>query len=44
MLILLIFGLWHAYPNYYGMGGSLILWILLALLGWKVFGPPIRGD
>jgi hypothetical protein len=25
------------------IGGALLLFILFALLGWQVFGPPIRG-
>ena len=41
MLLLLIFGLWHTWPNYPLVGMNLVVWILLALLGWKVFGPMI---
>ncbi len=44
MLLVLIGALWFSYPNYGLMGMSAVVWILLALLGWKVFGPPIRGD
>jgi len=43
MLLWLVFGLWWHWPNYGPMGSSLILFILLLLLGWKVFGPPIHG-
>jgi hypothetical protein len=43
MLLWLVFGLWHAWPNYYGLGGNLLLFILLLLLGWKVFGTPLHG-
>jgi hypothetical protein len=43
MLLWLVFGVWHAYPNYFLVGGSLLLFILLLLLGWKVFGAPIHG-
>ena len=25
------------------LGGALLLFILFALLGWQVFGPPIHG-
>jgi len=25
------------------LGGTLILFILLVLLGWKAFGPPLHG-
>jgi hypothetical protein len=28
--------------NYPVLGGSLIIWILLALLGWRLFGAAIR--
>lgn len=46
MLIWLIFwvGIW-AYPGwpYWGHIHPLIFWILLALLGWKVFGPMIHS-
>jgi hypothetical protein len=47
MLVWLIFGLaWHvgyivgpAGP----IGGTLLLFVLFLLLGWKVFGPPLHG-
>jgi hypothetical protein len=42
MLLWLVFGVWHLWPNYYGVGGSLLLFILLVLLGWKVFGSPLH--
>jgi len=47
MLIALLFGIWGIYsapggPNWHGMGMSLVLWVLLALLGWEVFGPAIK--
>lgn len=35
---------WPKEPNGYGVfGGSFLLFILLFLLGWKVFGFPIQG-
>lgn len=48
MLFWLIFGvLWRHYPfsqtTFAPFGGDLLLFILLLLLGWHVFGPPIRG-
>ena len=48
MLISLILGFWvyrgpEGRYNWWGFGGSFILWILLCLLGWKVFGAPIGG-
>ena len=48
MLILLIFGFLGARPasgqpwNWGSVGMSLIVWVLLALLGWQVFGPAIH--
>jgi hypothetical protein len=49
MIIWLLFGLWSNWPStpgaagFRGIGGTLIEWILLALLGWKVFGPAIHS-
>jgi len=46
MLLWLVFGLalhfGPAWP-YWGWGGGLLLFILLLLLGWRVFGPPLHG-
>ena len=45
MLIWLIFTVWTNIPftSAKPHGGSLLLFILLLLLGWKVFGPPIHS-
>jgi hypothetical protein len=47
MLIWLVLGLWTVWPvtnaNARPLAGSLFLFILLVLLGYKVFGPPIHG-
>jgi hypothetical protein len=48
MLLWLVFGLWQNYPQltagqWHPLGGSLLLFILLLLLGWHAFGAPIRG-
>jgi hypothetical protein len=43
MLMWLVFGMWNAWPNHYVVGGNLLLFILLLLLGWKVFGTPLHG-
>ncbi len=46
MLIWLVFGFWSNWgptPNWPIFGGNLLLFILLLLLGWHEFGPPIRG-
>jgi len=45
MLIWLVFGLWSNWPvqNRPNLGGTVLLFILLLLLGWRVFGPPIHS-
>lgn len=46
MILWFIFGLWSAWPlgpnSYAFVGGNVLLFVLLALLGWKVFGPVLR--
>lgn len=42
MLIWIFFG-WRAYPTFEARMPSLLLFCLLLLLGWKVFGPPLHG-
>ncbi len=47
MIIWFLFGLyWNradfAAGNYGPFGSSLILFILLCLLGWRSFGPPLQ--
>lgn len=45
MILWLLFGLWAAPRplNHYWAGGHVLLWLLLFLLGWEVFGFPIKG-
>jgi len=49
MILWLLFGLWLGRPasgapwNWSPVGGTVILWILLFMLGWRVFGFPIHG-
>lgn len=47
ILLWLIFGLWQSWPTPgtkpWTMGGNIVLFILLVLLGWRVFGPPIHS-
>jgi len=50
MILWLIFGLWSGWPAntadrraFMPLGGNLLLFILLFLLGWKVFGFVIKG-
>ena len=49
MILWLIFGLWISWPVGGGgaavfapLGSNLLLWILLGLLGWQVFGAAVQ--
>lgn len=42
-LVLGIFPTWPATGPYWHFGGSLLLFILVGMLVWKVFGPAIHG-
>jgi hypothetical protein len=46
----MLFGLWVNWPTgsggplaYGPVGGSALLFLLIGVLGWKVFGPPLQG-
>ena len=43
MLLWLIFGIWTAWPSYYLVGGNVMLFFLIGLLGWQVYGAAIKG-
>jgi hypothetical protein len=43
MLIWLVLGIYTNWPNLRSQGGNLILFILLVLLGWQVFGAPLHS-
>ena len=46
MLIWLVFGILSHFgiaAPYTGVGSIVLFFILFALLGWQVFGPPIHG-
>lgn len=47
MLLWLVFGLYWRWPAggapIWPLGGDLLLFILLLLLGWHAFGAPIHG-
>lgn len=47
MILWLVFGIFWLYPfdavSLRPIGGNLLLFILLFMLGWKVFGFPIHG-
>jgi len=49
MLIWLVFGIWVYWPTTTGtaiafgfVGGNLLLFFVIGLLGWKVFGSPLQ--
>lgn len=42
MLLWLAFGLWWGWPNHGPVGSTILLFLLFAILGWKVFGSPIQ--
>lgn len=46
VLLWLLFGIAPTWPrdgNFRPFGGSLLLFILIVLLGWRVFGPALHG-
>jgi hypothetical protein len=43
MILWFVFGLWASWPLGWGFGSTVLLFVLLALLGWQVFGPAIKG-
>lgn len=43
MIIWLVFGFWAYWPLSRANGPNFLLWFLLFLLGWSVFGFPIKG-
>jgi len=42
MILSLLFNLWSAWPLNKQNSPALLVWILLALLGWAVFGAAIH--
>ena len=46
MLLWLVFWAWGSFTPqgapYWGRGSWLLLFVLLALLGWRVFGEPVH--
>lgn len=46
MLLWLVFGLWSNWPAAGGirpLGNTLLLFLLLVIVGWKIFGAPVHG-
>jgi hypothetical protein len=51
MLLVLVFGIWFSVPaapntpwNFKFLGNNVIIFVLLALLGWHVFGPAVTDN
>lgn len=42
MLFWLVLGIWTTWPNYRAGAPNLILFVLMVILGWAEFGPPIK--
>ena len=48
MLLWLVFGFWagytpgQPYPPFKAWGGNLLLFLLFVVLGWQVFGAPVK--
>ena len=43
MVLWLFFGVWGNWPNLRAGAPNLLLFVLILLLGIRVFGPPIQG-
>lgn len=43
MLIWLVWGAVNIWPNFRAGGPGLILFLLLLIIGWKSFGPPLHS-
>ena len=47
MLITAVYALWLGWPRApeqrYALTGSALWWVLLFIVGWGVFGPPLRA-
>ncbi len=43
-VLCVIFGGWFGYTGfgYYGLGCSLVVFVLIGILGWANFGPPVQ--
>lgn len=42
MLLWVVLGFWASWPNHKLVGGNVLLFILLVLIGWQLFGPPVQ--
>lgn len=43
MLLWLFYGVWFNWPSWPPVGSYILLWVIIALLGWRAFGPMVHG-
>jgi putative Ca2+/H+ antiporter (TMEM165/GDT1 family) len=43
MILWVIFAVWTTWPDHKKSGAHLLLFLLLLVLGWAVFGEPIQN-
>lgn len=43
MIIWLVYGVWDDFPERKSLGRTGLLFVLLVLAGWGIWGPPIHG-
>lgn len=43
MLLWLVLGLYRSRADYWAGGSSILLFVLLVLLGWRVFSAPLHS-
>ena len=42
MALWLFFGVWRTWPDHLGLGSHLLGFFLFVILGWQVFGSPVK--
>ncbi len=42
MALWFFFGIWRSWPEPYNIGNHFLYFILFILLGWQVFGSPVK--
>ena len=44
MILWLVLGVWRDWPSGFKViGGNILIFVLLGILGWRVFGPAIHN-
>jgi O-antigen ligase len=43
MVLFLVLGMWSSWPNLRAGSPNILLFLILVVVGWKVFGPPINS-